>query len=148
MVNGTREKLDRTLMEISMNYYVEKRKYIRIEKPYMARFRIKPDGNPSAISAGWDMVAVNDLGAGGVFFNSSNNLKIGTVLNLKIGFSTTAPSIKCDGIVARVINQPKSFFFGIAAVFTQIDEHVKEMINTVARLNSKISATDTLLLAS
>jgi len=47
------------------------------------------------------MVAVNDLGAGGVIFNSSNNLEIGTILNFKIGFSTTTPSINCDGIVTK-----------------------------------------------
>ncbi len=131
-----------------MYNYAEKRKYIRIEKPYMARFRIKPDRNPSVVSTGWDMVAVNDLGAGGVFFNSSNNLEIGTTLNLKIGFSTNTPSIKCDGIVTRVINHPNTFIFGVAAVFTKIDEHIKEMINKVAELNYKISAPAVLSLAS
>jgi hypothetical protein len=131
-----------------MYHDTEKRKYIRIEKPYMARFRIKPDGNPNVVSTGWDMVAVNDLGAGGVFFNSSNNLKIGTTLNLKIGFSKTAPSIKCDGIVTRVINHPNTFIFGVATVFTKIDEHIKEMINKVAELNYKISAPAVLSLAS
>jgi len=128
--------------------YAEKRKYIRIEKPYMARFRIKPDGNSGVVSTGWDMVAVNDLGAGGVFFNSSNNLEIGTILNLKIGFSTTTPTIKCDGIVTRVINHPNTFIFGVATVFTKIDEHIKEMINKVAELNYKISAPAVLSLAS
>jgi len=64
----------------------EKRKYLRIEKPYMARFRVNPYEHSGAVSTDWDMVAVNDLGAGGIFFNSSNDLKIGTILNLKIGF--------------------------------------------------------------
>ncbi len=131
-----------------MDNYAEKRKYRRIEKPYMARFRIKPDGKPGVVSTGWDMVAVNDLGAGGVFFNSSNNLEIGTILNLKIGFSTTTPSIKCDGIVIRVINHPNTFIFGIATVFTKIDEHIKEMINKVAELNCRISTAAELSLAS
>ena len=131
-----------------MYHDTEKRKYIRIEKPYMARFRIKPDGNPRVVSTGWDMVAVNDLGAGGVFFNSSNNLKIGTILNLKIGFSTTTPSIQCDGIVIRVINHPNTFIFGIATVFTKIDEHIKKMINKVAELNCRKSTAVVLSLAS
>jgi hypothetical protein len=134
--------------EFAMYNYAEKRKYIRIEKPYMARFRVKPEGNQGVVSTGWDMVAVNDLGAGGVFFNSSNNLEIGTVVNLKIGFSTTMPSIKCDGIVTRVINHPNTFIFGVVTVFTKIDEHIKEMINKVAELNYRVSTPAVLSLAS
>jgi len=126
----------------------EKRKYLRIEKPYMARFRVKPFENSGAVSTDWDMVAVNDLGAGGIFFNSSNDLKIGTILNLKIGFSTTTPSIKCDGIVTRVINHPNSSIFGVATAFTKIDEHMKEMINKVAGLGYKMSTPAVLSLAS
>ena len=131
-----------------MDNYAEKRKYRRIEKPYMARFRIKPDGKPGVVSTGWDMVAVNDLGAGGIFFNSCNDLAIGTILNFKIGFSTTTPSIKCDGIVVRVINHPKTFIFGIATVFTKIDEHIKEMINNAAELNRRKGTAAELSLAS
>ncbi len=110
----------------------EKRRFKRIEKPYMTRFRIKPAG-------AWDMVAVNDLGAGGVFFNSSNNLEVGTILDLKIGFSTYTPPIKCDGVVIRVTKQPNTSIFGIATAFSKIDEHVKEMINKVAEVNYKIN---------
>ncbi len=131
-----------------MYNYAEKRKYIRIEKPYMARFRVKLDRDPGVVSAGWDMVAVNDLCAGGVFFNSSSNLEIGAILNLKIGFSKTTPSIKCEGIVTRVINHPNSFIFGVATVFTKIDEHIKEMINKVAGANNRISGPAVMSLAS
>ncbi len=126
----------------------EKRKYIRIEKPYMARFRVKPYENSGVVSTDWDMVAVNDLGAGGIFFNSSNDLKIGTVLNLKIGFSTTTPSIRCDGIVTRVINHPNTSIFGVATAFTKIDDHMKEMINKAAELGYKMSTPAVLSLAS
>ena len=56
------------------------------------------------------MVAVNDLGAGGVFFNASNNIEIGTILDLKIGFTADVPPIKCDGIVTRVIIKPTLLF--------------------------------------
>ena len=125
----------------------EKRRFKRIEKPYMTRFRIQPGGI-------WDMVAVNDLGAGGIFFNSSNNLAVGTILDLKIGFSKSAPAIKCDGIVTRVIRHPDTLLFGIGTAFSRIDERVKEMINKVAEVNYKINKlnfsdiTATLSLAS
>ncbi len=64
------------------------------------------------------------MGAGGVFPNSSSELEIGTVLNLKIGFSTTIPSISCDGAITRVVNQPNISIFGVAIVFTKIEEHI------------------------
>ena len=126
----------------------EKRKYLRIEKPYIARFRVNPYENSGAVSTDWDMVAVNDLGAGGIFFNSSNDLKIGTILNLKIGFSTNTPSIKCDGIVTRVINHPNTSIFGVATAFTKIDEHMKEIINKAAGLDHKMGTPAVLSLAS
>ncbi len=113
----------------------EKRRFKRIEKPYMTRFRIKPAGT-------WDMVAVNDLGAGGVFFNSSNYLEVGTILDLKIGFSTYTPPIKCDGVVTRVIKYPDTSIFGIATAFSKIDDHIKEMINKVAEWNCKTNKPD------
>jgi|TARA_B100001964_G_scaffold237651_1_gene301592 hypothetical protein len=126
----------------------EKRKYIRIEKAYMARFRVKPFENSGAVSTDWDMVAVNDLGAGGVFFNSSSDLKIGTIINLKIGFLTTTSSVRCDGIVSRVINHPNTSIFGIVTAFTEIDEHMKELINKVAMLGDKMSTPAVLSFAS
>ena len=125
-----------TVTENLWSFYMyniaEKRRFKRIEKPYMTRFRIKPAGT-------WDMVAVNDLGAGGVFFNSSNNLEVGMVLDLKIGFSKSTPAIKCDGVVTRVIKYPDTFIFGIGTAFSKIDEHIKEMINKVAEVNYKIN---------
>lgn len=75
------------------------------------------------------MVAVNDLGARGAFFNSSKNLEVGTNLDLKIGFSTTTPPIKCAGIVTRVKKTPQTSIFGIATAFTGVTEINKEIIN-------------------
>jgi hypothetical protein len=131
-----------------MYEHAEKRKYIRIEKPYIARFRVRPGWNSGAVSTDWDMVAVTDLGAGGVFFNSSNDLEIGTILDLKIGFSAATPSIRCDGIVTRVINHPNTSIFGVATAFMEIDEHMREMISSVAGLDSNISTPAAMSLAS
>ena len=72
----------------------ENRKYKRIEKPYIVRFRIKPYENQDVVPKDWNMVAVNDLGAGGISFNSNRNMKTGTTLDLKIGFSTSMESVK------------------------------------------------------
>ncbi|MBT3354273.1 MAG: PilZ domain-containing protein [Candidatus Scalindua sp.] len=131
-----------------MYEHSEKRKYIRIEKPYIARFRVKPGMNSDVVSTDWDMVAVNDLGAGGVFFNSSNDLEIGTILDLKIGYSAATPSIRCDGVVTRVINNPNTSIFGVATAFTEIDERMRKMINRVAGLDYKTSTSAVMSLAS
>ncbi len=111
---------------------LEQRKYERIKKPYIVRFRIKPYENQDVVSKVWDMVAVNDLGAGGISFNSSTNMKTGTTLDLKIGFSIFMPPIECRGVVTRVTKHPNTSSFSIASAFTEIDEHIKEMINETA----------------
>jgi hypothetical protein len=111
---------------------IEKRKYKRIEKPFIVKLQTIPDEPKERISPDWDMVVAKDLGARGVFFHSSKNLGIGTALDLKIGFSTSSPPIECVGIVVRVKEQPYTSIFGIAVAFTKIDAHEKEMINRTA----------------
>ncbi len=110
----------------------EKRKYKRIEKPYMVRFQIKQYKGLEISTAEWDMVALKDLSTGGVLFNYNKNLGIGTVLDLKIGFSTSTPPLECAGIVIRVKEQQYTSIFGIAVAFTEIGAQEKEMINKAA----------------
>ena len=110
----------------------EKRKYKRIEKPFVVKLKTLPDEAKETVSPDWDMVVAKDLGAGGVFFHCSRNLGIGTSLDLKIGFSTYTPPIKCVGIVVRIRKQPYTSIFGIAIAFTKIDAHEKEIINRTA----------------
>ncbi|MBC8555367.1 MAG: PilZ domain-containing protein [Candidatus Brocadiales bacterium] len=110
----------------------EKRKYRRIEKLFIARFRTKPDKAPDMAATDWDMVSVNDLGAGGIFCYFRRNFEIGTTLELKISFSTSIPPTECRGVVTRVKKHPAFSVFGTATVFTEIDKHVKEMINRTA----------------
>ncbi|MFQ5686901.1 MAG: PilZ domain-containing protein [Candidatus Scalindua sp.] len=120
----------------------EKRKYQRVEKPIIIRFRIRPQKGQATAPSDWDMVGVNDLSARGLFFNSSYNIEIGTVLYLRIGFSTTTAPVKCKGIVTRVKKNPHTSIFGIATAFTDIEEHEKKMIDRFvnATLNSRLTA--------
>ncbi len=110
----------------------EKRRFERIEKPFIVKLQTIPEEPKERISPDWDMVVSRDLGAGGLFFYSSKNLGIGTALDLKIGFSTSSPPIECAGIVVRVKEQPYTSIFGIGAAFTKIDEQDMEMINKTA----------------
>ncbi len=95
----------------------------------MARFQIKQYKGLEISSAEWDMVALKDLSAGGVFFYSSKNLGIDSLLDLKIDVSTDSPPIKCVGIVIRVKKQQYTSIFGIAAAFMEIGAQDREMIN-------------------
>ena len=106
----------------------ERRRFKRVEKPYITRFRIKPDEVQNVVPTDWDMVAVNDLCAGGVFFNASRNLEIGTILDLRISFATSTHPVKCVERVARVIKHLNTFIFGIVTEFTETDQDIQEMI--------------------
>ena len=108
---------------------IERRKYQRVEKPIIIRFRIRPNNDQEMASSEWDMVGVNDLSVGGLFFNSSYNIQNGTVLELKIGFSTSSTPVMCTGMVTRVKKHPHTSIFGIAAAFMNIAESEKKLIN-------------------
>ncbi len=108
----------------------KRRKYKRIEKPYMARLRVKQYEGIEISSSEWDIVALKDLSAGGALFNYNKYLGIGSLLDLKIDVSTTTPTIKCAGKVTRIEQSQPHSILRIATEFTGIDEQEKEIINT------------------
>ena len=55
-----------------MGEFQEQRKYIRIEKPYIARLRVKP--NDDKVTNDWEADAEFNLSAGGNFNHSKTNL--------------------------------------------------------------------------
>ncbi len=110
-----------------MDKIPERRKYVRIEKPYITHFRVKPcDGEASN---NWETVAVVNLSAGGLFFYSSINLEVGTILDLKIGFSRSYSTIICVGKVIRAKRHLDASKIGYAIEFTEINEQLKKLIN-------------------
>jgi hypothetical protein len=110
-----------------MDKIPEKRKYVRIEKPYITHFRVKP--NDGRVTKDWDMVAARNLSAGGIFFYSSVNLEVGTILDLKIDFSRPYPTIICVGKVIRMLKHQVPIINGYAIEFTEIDEQFRKRIN-------------------
>lgn len=107
---------------------IEKRRYERIEKPFTVSFRIIPLVAQRLIPADWDTVTTQDLGAGGVHFNYNEDLEIGELLDLKIGYPITTPNIHCVGKVVRVEGSSSSYPFSIAIEFTDINMLEKELI--------------------
>ncbi|MBC8548833.1 MAG: PilZ domain-containing protein [Candidatus Brocadiales bacterium] len=117
----------------------EKRKDVRRVKPYIVSFRAKPDETLNIVSKGWDMVTVNNFSAGGAFFYAENNLGVGTILDLKIGFSRSHPSLICVGKVVRMKRRLGTSTFGFAIKFTEVDDQAKIIIdNTVDKIKTHI----------
>ena len=52
-------------------------------------------------------------------------------MNLKIGLSHSQPSITCVGRVIRAKRQLDTSLVGFAIQFTEIDEHIVEVINNI-----------------
>ncbi len=102
-----------------MNKIQERRKYVRIEKPYLIRFRVKPyDGR---VAKDRNIIVIANLSAGGIFFYYNTNLEVDTLLDLKICFSRSYPTIICVGRVIRVKRLLDSCIFGYAIEFTEKD---------------------------
>ncbi len=107
----------------------EKRKYKRIKKPFIVRFRMKKSKDHKMISSDWDMVAIKDLGAMGILFNYNKDLGIGSLLDLKIDISRYTPTIRCVGKVIRIRKYLNYSTFSTVTLFTEIDRRDNEMIN-------------------
>ncbi len=110
----------------------EKREYKRIEKPFMARFRVKQYEGQEMPSLYWDMVSVKNLSAGGTLFYCTRNLGFDSLLDFKIDISYTTPTINCVGKVIRIEEHQPHSMFRIATPFTAISKQEKEIINKTA----------------
>ena len=108
----------------------ERRKYRRIEKPFMTSLRIKQYEGLEMSSTGWDMVPVRDISAGGLTFNYTKNLGFNSLLDFKIDISRSTPTINCVGKIIRVEDPQPHFMYHITTEFTEIDKQEREMINT------------------
>ncbi len=110
---------------------LERRKYKRKEKPYMARLRIKQYEGLEISSAEWDIVALKDLSAGGALFYYSKYLGLASLLDLKIYLPKSTSTINCVGKITRIEQFKPTSVFTIAIKFIDIGEQEKEMINTI-----------------
>ena len=111
----------------------ERRKYRRIEKPYMARFRIKQYEGLEMSSTEWDMVPVRDISPGGLSFIYTKYLGFNSLLDFKIGIATFTPAINCVAKIIRIEEPRPHSMCRIATGFTRIDKQEKEMINATVK---------------
>ncbi len=108
----------------------EKRKYKRVGKQYMARFKIRSDEAQEMESHDWDPVILKNLSVGGTLFFYNEELEIGTLIYLKIYVPKALLIINCVAKVIRIDKPKSTSMFCIATEFTEIDEKEKEIINT------------------
>jgi hypothetical protein len=127
--------------DISMGNFIEIRKYKRIElerwkykeivSPCITKFRVKQIEGLKMFSLEWNIVAVKNLSAGGIMFNYyKTSLSVGSLLELKIGFIKSIPTISCIGRVVRIEDAHTNSMFRIATKFTEINDQDREIINT------------------
>lgn len=109
-----------------------RRRYKRIKKPFMVSFRVRKHKDAGKDDPRWDMIAVVNLGAGGILFYYNHKLKVGTQLDLIVNFSQKEDPIYSIGKVIRVEELPFSYMFLVAVVFEEIDEKQREIIENVA----------------
>jgi len=112
--------------------YFKKRKYKRIKKPFIVRFQKLTKDGKSGVFPGWDIVSVQDLGAGGVLFNYDDKFEMDSRLEFKINFPTLVEPIGCKGKVIRIEKEINSSRVRIASIFTDINEEEKNEINRFA----------------
>ena len=109
----------------------ERRKYKRIEKPYMAGVRVKQHEGHEKGSTGWDSVILKNLSAGGgTFLTYKKDLEIGALLDLKIDVPGFILIINCIWKVVRIAKPKSTSMYSIATEFTEISEQEKKIINT------------------
>ena len=108
----------------------EKRRYARINKPFIARFKEKD-------VPGWDIVTLQNLGVGGTIFNYNRKFELGSLIDFKIDFPSGENPVKCTGRVIRVEEPYFPPIFGVATDFTDIDRRTIDLISrTVLKMSS------------
>jgi len=114
-----------------------KRKYRRVYKDFMVRFRVKPDETKKKEPIGWDIVTTSNLSAGGMLFNYDKNLPIGTKIELRIIFPMAEGTINCIGKVLRANVTSKDAQYSIckiAAIFEKIRKDNQQLIERAANV--------------
>ncbi len=134
--------------DFTMSNGQERRKFKRKWKPYMARFRIGSDEAQKTESYDWDSVTLHNLSVGGTLFNYKKDLRIGSVLDLKIDVPGFILIINCVGKVIRIDKPRSTSMFGIAIKLIDIGEQEKEAINTAVEEDVEYESQTALTTAS
>ncbi len=115
----------------------DRRKYKRVKKPFLVNFQIRRHGALEE-DRDWDMVAVLNLGAGGILFYYNKKIGEGVFLDLKINYSPEKPPIKCLGKVIRTEKLEHAYMFLIAVILLDMSEEDRKLlVDVVEEYHSK-----------
>lgn len=113
----------------------------RIQKSFVARFRVHNEGNESYFndSSKWNIVSIKNLSSSGIFFNYNEDIPIGTELEINISVPFVNEPVHCLAKICR-IDEDKKFqaglrkipVYGIAAYFEIMDDDKKKAIDNFA----------------
>jgi len=110
----------------------ERRKFKRIKRPFMAKFRLGADESYENMDIGWNMVTVRNLSAEGALFNFDRMIKQGTKIDMQIIFPLSRGPISCMGNVNRVEQGAAPNISYYAICFADIDDNDRKLINDMA----------------
>jgi len=110
----------------------ERRRYKRIRKNFVAKFRLKCDRSGIESAENWEMVTTHDLSAGGVLFNYDKEISVGSLVDMFINFPQVKTPINCVGKILRIGRSNPLSLLKIAANFIDIKEEDKQEINRAA----------------
>lgn len=105
----------------------ERRRYKRIKRNFIVRFRSKLDKDRKR-PKGWNMAILEDLGAGGALFKYREKLEIGSHVDFQLKSPISRPPITCVGKIIRVDEEPPVPIYNVAVVFLRIREEEREKI--------------------
>ena len=119
----------------------EKRRYRRLNRSFITKFRLSPDNNPPGsvnLPAKWDIVTIRNISGSGMAFIYHKSFVAGVVLEFEITIASLHRLIKCLGVVCRVDPlieaKPGSKIiplYGIAVHYTDITKEEQEAIDKV-----------------
>ena len=110
----------------------DRRKYTRIQKPFLVRYRPRIPLEKGKKSSRWNIVPIQNISAEGILFKLDKKLEVGTLIDLKIHFPGFHEPIECVARVYRSKKQPQTRLFHITALFTAISAHERELIQKTA----------------
>lgn len=101
----------------------ERRKFKRMKKQFITRFRSK------FTTDAWEMVTMQNMGAEGILFNHEREIEPDSILDIMINFPGLKDVLTCSGRVLRSQERPGLNQYSTAAVIFDIKENIKEEIN-------------------
>lgn len=103
-----------------------RRKHTRIDRRFMARFRVRGD-------APWQIVILKNLSASGALFYCDRRLDVGTIVELRINFPLYQKSVIATvARTVRVESPVETSVYRIAVTFTEIGRDEQDSIDRAA----------------